>query len=102
MEWVKHVEVNNMADIDLMTRIFNIKNIPERSRSYKTALNTQELKKELNKLLSNDINLLLLHEITILSFGIAVMKVESGYLYDCWDIERDKFKNGTFVPFKTD
>jgi len=39
-----------------------------------------------------------LHETTT-CFGIVIMRVDSGWIYDCWDIESDKFKQGIFVPF---
>ena len=40
-----------------------------------------------------------LHEGISLPFGIYVLRVASGWIYDCWDYERDCFKQGTFVPF---
>jgi hypothetical protein len=40
-----------------------------------------------------------LHESIETSFGICIMRVPSGWIYDCWDIERDRFKTGVFVPF---
>ncbi len=42
---------------------------------------------------------LLLHEGLTTTFGIFIMRVPGGWLYDCWDIEHDHFKNGTFVPW---
>lgn len=41
-----------------------------------------------------------LHEMLQLPFGIFVMRVDSGWIYDCWDTEKDEFKQGTFVPEK--
>lgn len=43
-----------------------------------------------------------LHEGTWLSFGIFVMRVEGGWIYDCWDSQSDSFKSGTFVPFSNE
>lgn len=41
-----------------------------------------------------------LHEILqIKPTGIVIMRVASGWLYDCWDTEKDCFKQGSFVPF---
>lgn len=40
-----------------------------------------------------------LHETLITEFGICIMRVASGWIYDCWDIERDQFKQGIFIPF---
>ena len=44
-----------------------------------------------------------LHEGTWLEFGIFVMRVPGGWLYDCWDRERDIFKSSAiFIPFSND
>jgi hypothetical protein len=43
-----------------------------------------------------------LHEGLQTEFGIFIMKVPGGWLYDCWDIELDRFKTGTFVPFSNE
>jgi hypothetical protein len=40
-----------------------------------------------------------LHEGLMTDFGIFIMRVPSGWIYDCWDIEKDCFKHGIFVPF---
>ena len=40
-----------------------------------------------------------LHESLSTPFGILIMRVPGGWLYDCWDTEVDKFKEGTFVPY---
>lgn len=40
-----------------------------------------------------------LHEGFMTDFGIFIMRVPGGWLYDCWDIDIDSFKTGTFVPF---
>ena len=40
-----------------------------------------------------------LHETINTTCGISIMKVMSGWLYDCWDYEFDKAKTGVFVPF---
>lgn len=43
----------------------------------------------------NDLNL---HEGLWLPFGIFVMRVEAGWIYDCWNMENDCFKQGIFIP----
>ena len=40
-----------------------------------------------------------LHEAITIDPGICIMRVASGWIYDCWDKEKDCFKQGTFVPF---
>ena len=40
-----------------------------------------------------------LHECLNTTFGICIMRVASGWIYDCWDYEKDCFKTGIFVPF---
>lgn len=40
-----------------------------------------------------------LHEMLNADFGIAIMRVASGWIYDCWDYQNDNFKQGVFVPF---
>jgi len=40
-----------------------------------------------------------LHESLNTPFGIVIMRVPGGWLYDCWDTEVDKYKVGTFVPY---
>jgi len=40
-----------------------------------------------------------LHETLNLPFGICVMRVASGWIYDCWDYEKDTFKSGIFIPY---
>lgn len=40
-----------------------------------------------------------LHETLVTKFGIMIMRVPNGWIYDCWDNENDNFKNGIFVPF---
>ena len=32
-------------------------------------------------------------------FGISITRVASGWIYDCWDFEKDQFKQGIFIPF---
>lgn len=39
-----------------------------------------------------------LHE-GFMTFGIWIMRVPGGWMYDCWDIENDCYKQGTFVPY---
>ncbi len=40
-----------------------------------------------------------LHETLRTDFGICIMRVSGGWIYDCWDLDLDEFKTGTFVPF---
>lgn len=40
-----------------------------------------------------------LHESLVTDFGICVMRVPSGWIYDCWDLDKDCWKMGIFVPF---
>jgi len=40
-----------------------------------------------------------LHESITEPFGMLIMRVPGGWIYDCWDFENDKSKIGTFVPF---
>jgi hypothetical protein len=40
-----------------------------------------------------------LHESLNTQFGICIMRVASGWIYDCWDYEKDCFKQGIFVSF---
>jgi len=39
-----------------------------------------------------------LHE-TLMVLDMRVMRVASGWLYDCWDIDNNRPQKGTFVPF---
>ena len=39
-----------------------------------------------------------LHENTMLDGGINIMRVPGGWIYDNWDIENDRSKQGVFVP----
>lgn len=48
--------------------------------------------------MEKDLYNLKLHELLI-NFGIAIMRVPGGWIYDCWDLEKDMFKKGQFVPF---
>ncbi len=44
-----------------------------------------------------------LHEGVRTQFGIFIMRVPGGWIYDCWDFGRDKYKQGgTFVPFNNE
>ena len=43
-----------------------------------------------------------LHEGLWLPFGVFIMRVPGGWLYDCWDRNSDNFKQGTFVPFSNE
>ena len=40
-----------------------------------------------------------LHETLCTKLGIVIMRVASGWIYDCWDTKTDSFKTGIFVPF---
>ena len=40
-----------------------------------------------------------LHESLNTNFGITVIRVPGGWIYDCWDYSSDSFKRGIFVPF---
>ena len=40
-----------------------------------------------------------LHESLVTKFDICIMRVPGGWLYDCWDIVKDKSQHGTFIPF---
>jgi len=44
-----------------------------------------------------------LHEGVMLDFGVFVMRVPGGWIYDCWDTNTDSFKQGGyFVPYDTE
>ena len=43
-----------------------------------------------------------LHESIVTNFGICIMRVAGGWIYDCWDIEKDEFKAGIFVPYNNE
>jgi hypothetical protein len=43
-----------------------------------------------------------LHETTNLPFGICIMRVAGGWIYDCWDSEKDNFKKGIFIPYNNE
>ena len=61
-------------------------------------LNFQE---EMNDMNTDTLQLyrLSMHETLQLKCGIHVMRVPSGWIYDCWNEETDSFKPGVFVPF---
>ena len=40
-----------------------------------------------------------LHEDTTTDFGICIMRVPGGWIYDSWDKEKDCFKKGLFIPY---
>ena len=48
--------------------------------------------------MKKDIYKLKLHE-SLVTFGICIMRVPSGWIYDCWDLDKDTFKIGIFVPY---
>lgn len=43
-----------------------------------------------------------LHERINLDFGITIMRVPGGWIYDCWDYDTDQFKTGIFIPFNNE
>lgn len=43
-----------------------------------------------------------LHEGLNLDSGINVMRVPGGWIYDGWDMEKDRSKTGLFVPFNNE
>lgn len=93
-----------MTNSDLIKRICEIKNITD-DKLINQLLNQnthskEELKENLRKFLLNNLSKLKLHETVLTDFGIYIMKVESGYLYNCWNTKTDNFINGVFVPFK--
>lgn len=44
---------------------------------------------------------LVLHESTVIK-GICIMRVAGGWIYDCWDLDKDVSKQGTYVPFNNE
>ena len=40
-----------------------------------------------------------LHESITLQCGTCIMRVPGGWIYNCWDQNKDMPKSGTFVPF---
>lgn len=43
-----------------------------------------------------------LHETLRTDFDVVIMRVPGGWIYDCWDIENDEFKQGVFIPFSNE
>jgi hypothetical protein len=43
-----------------------------------------------------------LHEGLRTDFGMFIMRVPGGWIYDCWDYRHDRPKQGVFVPFNND
>ena len=43
-----------------------------------------------------------LHEGIMLPFGVYVMRVPGGWLYNCLNTNLDHFQNGIFIPFDND
>ena len=43
-----------------------------------------------------------LHETIMTDFGISIMRVEGGWIYDCCNTENDEFKIGIFVPYNNE
>jgi hypothetical protein len=60
---------------------------------------TEELVKSLNSTLEYNPEYMELHETVLTSFGVCIMKVHEGLIYDCWDLDKDVFKQGMFVPY---
>lgn len=50
----------------------------------------------------NQLYNLKLHEGFNSSFGIFIMRVPGGWIYDCWDYDLDNFKLGVYVPFNSE
>lgn len=42
---------------------------------------------------------LALHESIVTDFGVCIMRVPGGWLYDCWDLCNDQFRQGIFIQF---
>jgi hypothetical protein len=40
-----------------------------------------------------------IHEGYKTEFGIFIMRVPGGWIYDCWNFDTDSFKQGTYVPY---
>lgn len=57
-------------------------------------------RKTFDEISKEDMRAMQLHEMLITPFGIAIMKVASGWIYDCWDMETDNFKTGIFIPIQ--
>ena len=43
-----------------------------------------------------------LHETHRTTFGIHIMRVPDGWVYDMWDAEKDCYKTGMFIPYDND
>ena len=43
-----------------------------------------------------------LHEMINTIFGMGIMRVAGGWIYDCWDYSNDIPKTGVFVPFNNE
>lgn len=43
-----------------------------------------------------------LHETMCTPFGIHIMRVPGGWIYDMWDTEKDSYKTGTFVEYSNE
>lgn len=59
------------------------------------------MKKVINENLKEEkkiMNSLGLHEGYTTNFGIYIMRIYGGFLYDCWDFENDIFKTGIYIP----
>jgi hypothetical protein len=86
---------------ELAARILNICR-PGSSREAlkkQSLLTNEELKRTLDKVLEANPEYMNLHETVLTTFGICIMKVHEGLIYDCWDLDTDSFKQGIFVPY---
>lgn len=43
-----------------------------------------------------------LHETIHTPFGMGIMRVPGGWIYDCWDYPNDRPKLGVFVPYNNE
>ncbi len=43
-----------------------------------------------------------LHEMLNTTFGMSILRVAGGWIYDCWDYSNETTKAGTFVPFNNE
>ena len=94
-----------------MNEIKFLKNILSKARSGKEfvtnfsiiANNIRERIKELEKsrAIKKTIYDLELHELLNVN-NTDVRRVPGGWIYDCWDIEKDEFKTGVFVQFNNE
>jgi hypothetical protein len=86
---------------ELAARILNIcrPGSSEEALKKQSQLSNEELKKTLDRVLEHNPEYMNLHETILTTFGICIMKVHEGLIYDCWDLNKDVFKQGMFVPY---